>query len=162
MSLTLQLEDEKPDLFVTKIMCHLQPHELVYQLNNLISTNFQKEPKSFVLNRKGQRLEFQWFSYKIDEETEHYIISNFAYAKQPVANNHNLFDNNQEVETRHFLLQGLKKFHYYLLTLSKIEVQIIKPLQKKGIIQSFECQHLDNFKKTEQTVLQNIYYEKQS
>ena len=160
MSLTLQFEDELPDLFVTRIMSELQPHELVYHLNNTLGVNYQKEKKAFKITRKRLELNFMWFTHNIDEETEHFFIHNIAYLKQAVAKTNSLFAQNEEIETQHYLLPGSKKFNFLLLTLNASDEKKLQQLQKKRVIGNFDCLLFADFKKLDQNILQNIYYEK--
>ena len=74
MSLTLNVEEDSPDLYVTGVKSLSVFHELVYHINNLHGINFIKERNSIFLESRKQKATFEWFSLTDPNNSEDYLF----------------------------------------------------------------------------------------
>ena len=159
MSLTLQLEDLEPDIFISNVNSPLFLHELIYHINNKENLNFIRELEPFCVKRKTKEIFFEWFSC-ILEGSDAFIISNTCYNEQKdIREGLNLFSEGLiELEQKHFLAPSKKKTEYFLVSQSKFKASVLK----SNIGTITESVHIDAYSKIERQIFQDIYYEKQS
>ena len=165
MNLTLEVEDQLPEVFITGLRSSHPFHELVYHINNISKVNLVKERNLLNIKRKKQQASFNWFTLCNEDDTQpflHLIGNSAHYIKEKNAEM-NLFGLENTLEERMILLPSMQKFDFWFLH-PKPQLHYIElsPLLKYRFIEAHQCRSITSFKKPEQLLIENIYYEKQN
>lgn len=160
MNLTLEIEALDQDIFIVNINSPLAFSELVYYINTKKKSNFTLDKSGFTLKRKNTPLLFPFYVDSKADDNHSYVVSNLAYTEglKPSSSG-SLFGETSKVETKHFLLPGIRKHNYFFLSAEQIKFSAFEP---EHLTLFASSKHISKYNKREQDLFQQIYYEKQS
>ena len=159
--LTLEIEDDTPEIYLSFITSNSSLFKVVYALNKNCNVNFKKQKKAFTFTRNKLKLTFDFYFYKNNaQQKEWWILNNVCYKEDRGAS---LFTEEQGLETKHLLFKSKKIITGTIIHFSpSLDISGFKDFIAKPIIQNIENTKHQNLSKKEQHIVQEIYYDKQN
>lgn len=161
MNLTLELDDISEDIFVIHVYSPLPFNELVYYVNNQHGSQFCLDRNGFILKRNNTNLTFPYYADDKEDENHSFIISNLSYSNlhKPEVKQASLFESELNIETKHFLQNRFKKHNFFVLSSTPVSFHTFDTHSRTLFTRA---KHITEYKPREQSLFQQIYYEKQS